>query len=706
MFNVYDKSETNFNTDGKGELIHFTDRPIVTERPGYLELRFQYDMNGLNAKWLKKGDYVKTTPNHTQKPIPFYIHTCEPDTVSETVEVEARAKPIQDVMDRSIPEYEFGGVPLQTALNQAKGLMTAPYTGSLTTDNVRVSVKQKYADSTAYAVLFSDDNSLMKITRSEQEFTTNGIIFRAVRGKKKAAVIRKGSALMQHFKLKYEQTDEFCTRIIPFTTVMSDYLNEKDERKTNKSKEYGTPIVSPAVEKYGLPVVTRYVEFKNETLEERKKVQVKRKRKPTKRKRKTPYTTPDTKEKILYQYKYEDIEDLNDDAEDFFEKHPSVAYEKITATLDMAAMDATTDTFFGMYDTVEVYSEKYDIDVELRVEEVEWNPLTEQVVRVKFTNDYDSVKLAERLLNEGRPSSHTLSVQSEERNFEYNLLNYIEDADGRHIMYHLTELPDPNDYEIGDIVFLDNGGKTEIWEKAETGWVRTMSGEVSDEVRREIEKVKEEVDNAKVSLTEWKETDLPALLSDIKRLDDSQKLSIGLIGNDNTMIYTKNRIQEELDTRKPVTITVEQGSITIRHNGSGFTTGQQYTLAGVTRFVERPHRSFLVRTRRGGSQIPTEVVMQPKNQHYPTLTKTGGDVTFDKVYLDDYRLTCHAEGYYPVVVRVDVTETSTSHSIELEPLIEHVNVSVEGDMNRVTVQNPVMKVQAVPSTTHIEWRLE
>lgn len=56
MFNVYDKSETNFNTDGKGELIHFTDRPIVTERPGYLELRFQYDMNGLNAKWLKKGD--------------------------------------------------------------------------------------------------------------------------------------------------------------------------------------------------------------------------------------------------------------------------------------------------------------------------------------------------------------------------------------------------------------------------------------------------------------------------------------------------------------------------------------------------------------------------------------------------------------------------------------------------------------------------
>lgn len=58
------------------------------------------------------------------------------------------------------------------------------------------------------------------------------------------------------------------------------------------------------------------------------------------------------------------------------------------------------------------------------------------------------------------------------------------------------------------------------------------------------------------------------------------------------------------------------------------------------------------------------------------------------------------------MVRVDVTETSTSHSIELEPLVDHVNVSVEGDMNRVTVQNPVMKVQAVPSTTHIEWRLE
>lgn len=691
MMFVYDKSNTNFNTEGKGALVNFTERPIVTERPGYLEIRFQYDMNGLNSQWLKKGNYIKVTPNHTQEAIPFYIYLCEPDTVSELIEVTARAKTLQDLMDRSIPEHEFGGVPLQSALDQAKGLMTASYEGRMTTDNVRVSVKQKYEDATALYILFTSDQSVMKITRSEQEITAAGFVFRATRGKRKAAVIRKGDSLMQHFKLKYEQTDEFCTRVIPFTTVMSDYLNEKEERKTNKSKEYGTPILSPNVDKLGLPVVTRYVEFKNETLDERKIVKVKRKRKPTKRKRKTPYTTPDTKDKILYQYKYEDVEDLNDEAEDFFTEHPSVAMEKITATLDMVAMNAATDTYFGLYDTVEVYSEKYDIDVELRVEEVEWDPLAEQVVRVKFSNDSESVKQAEQQLNEGKPSSQTLSVQSEERNFSYNLVNYIEDSDGRHIMFHLTELPNPDDYEIGDIVFLENGGKTEIWEKEETGWVRTLSGDVSEEVMRELAKANERAEELRKQFEKIKIPDgmtLEQMADYITKLNEQQRTTIKAIGNDANMIYTLNRIQEEVVTRNPVTISVEAGKLVLRHNGSGFTAGEEYNLSFTMEEVERPHKPEGVRIKNGNGKA-FSVVMKPTNESY--LTKAGDgaegqEVSFSKVYYDEYYATMRVAGHLPLVVKITIDDNQQDvYTMTLIESADYLESLIDGHINQITV---------------------
>ncbi len=57
--------------------------------------------------------------------------------------------------------------------------------------------------------------------------------------------------------------------------------------------------------------------------------------------------------------------------------------------------------------------------------------VTEQVVQVKFTNDYDSVKLAERLIT--RVDHLLIPCRCNRKNGTLNTtMNYIEDADGRH----------------------------------------------------------------------------------------------------------------------------------------------------------------------------------------------------------------------------------------------------------------------------------
>lgn len=486
MITIYDKNATSFHTDGLGVLIDFVHEPEVTERHGYLECKFTYLLSGQHAQYVAQGYHVKMAPNDRQAPLPFTIYEAEPDYVAETIEVLARVKIANDIHNRSIPYMKFENVPLNTVLNQLKNSMRTAIDYRQTTD-VTVTISAEFEEMNAYEALISHEQSVLNRSGAQLIFYENGLSFQQVRGRKKVAIIRKESALLKKMAIRYNR-DSLVTCIIPYTTLMNDSVVDGEhgrERKTTEQKVYGTPVISPNIQRYGLPEVTRYVEYRNESVSKREE-------------------QGDKDRKIeLNNYKYQTTADLDQAASRFFVENAGIDSEKIVADLEMYGFYDAELTNFGLYDTIEFYSAKYDVDIELKVAETVYQPLTNRVVKVVFEQDVLTIQQAQNSLNDGKVSGSKLSERIQQENVKYNqhnqMINFIDKLDGTRLNF-VSELPNPEDSSEGDIVFLDKGDKGEIWEFKEGAWHRKLSSELDEEINQRLSALDTQLSEANLNL--------------------------------------------------------------------------------------------------------------------------------------------------------------------------------------------------------------
>lgn len=335
---IYEPLSQSINTDGLGTLVQFVDDPKVTETEGSdCILEFSYLMDGQCANYLKRDYVIASKINNRQVIQPFVIIESEPDYIDRIIYVTARHKTFSDLSDRVVPELKIPNMSVQNALNRVKQHIQTPAPNIRMVGSGTQTFSAEYKEMTANALLFSDKNSLLKASHSELLLMDGGFTFTPQRGRKNALQISKGNSLIKKLAVTHDRED-VVTQIIPTTTLMNDYAKRGERgnysRDTKKEKVYGKPVTSKMIDR-GYPVITRFVEYRNEKLDdEYNETVVVEKATNDKEKDKTVE---------LNHYEFEKVEQLDEVAKKYFTENQGVDQEKITASLDVIPSGALTD---------------------------------------------------------------------------------------------------------------------------------------------------------------------------------------------------------------------------------------------------------------------------------------------------------------------------------------------------------------------------
>lgn len=273
-----------------------------------------------------------------------------------------------------------------------------------------------------------------------------------------------------------------------------------------------------------------------------------------------------------------------------------------------------------------------------------------------------------------------------------------------------NEQPANVEHKVGDVWFQKNGPYKRMYIWNGTTWELQFDSEDTASIRTQLTEAQKDTEALKEQVKAFKVPEsmtLEQMADYIQRLNEQQRTTIKAIGNDASTIYTENRIQEEVVTKNPVTITLEEGKLVIRHNGSGFTAGEDYNLSFTMEEVERPHHPNGV-TVRNKQLVPFTVTMVPNNRHY--LTKAGeareakGTVKLDKVYYDTYTVTMRAEGYLPAVFTVKVgRDQQPDYTFSLTEVADYLESAIYGTVNMLAVEcEPVSAFIVLDNYTE-EW---
>ena len=349
---------------------------------------------------------------------------------------------------------------------------------------------------------------------------------------------------------------------------------------------------------------------------------------------------------------------------------PSMTFKTSTAYLKGARIG----------NTVRVIDTNRHLDYETRVFEIKWN---------RIDNSSTDVKLGDQTnVSEG---AKTLQLKQELENkmtggIIQRVINYLPSADGKNTNWYtdfdpISKAETKGKVRIGDTWYQpDPTDESETIVKVWTGelWKELYRTKGWTDVEREQAELKKRAKALEVQLETVEGAKLPEMVKRIEALDDQAKLSVGIIGNDKEQIYSANRIPVEIDTSQDVLVRFEDGKLTFTHNGSGFTPGQPYTLAGINRFVERPYSKLSI-IGTGGMTVTAK----PDNAKYPTRGGSGAYVSIPKAYHDKYTVTAVAPGLVPRVYQVQVDKPIVVQVNQTAP-VAHELVEVDGPINKIT----------------------
>ncbi|MBR7928457.1 hypothetical protein KBI51_09800 [Aerococcaceae bacterium zg-ZUI334] len=581
---LFEKNTKSFNGQGLGALVDLVEDVEVTETVrGFFELKFTYALNGLLADEIKEEAYVQTRVNEIQEDyLAFRIYEVEPDYIEHIIHVQARLAILDDMRNTTVigRSYELAEI--------VSGVLAPLLPNYRVTGSAENQFLATREDDTVFNLMF-DEEGLITQNKITPWYIDGGIVLNRDRGNKHDVLTQEN--YLEKFTVN-KKRQSMVTQIIPYTTTRTDVLtpaeNDRYNRETIETKVYGDMITSNKVADLGYPIVTRFMEFKNEVAEELEK--------------------GDTK---YNRYKFESVDDLNAVTGGFFTENPGVDEYDITATVETLGLTIDEYKVIGslnLYDIVTFYIQEYDLEIDLMVVEKTFNASTGWTSRLVFESNSETLQRAGQRVNAQAPDSRELSRMLQDNNFMNQMQNYILGEDGKKRWYTDT-LPDPSKAKEGDVVFLKKDGKVSIWVFKDGEWVeelplnfeqiiedkfkdietsiKTTEAEIEKIHARneeELEKFREELKSLDLSeekieaITKKINLELPdfdALKSQIESVRESSRVNAEMIGSDGKTRYSKNILIGEVDRKLLFT----DDHITIEANDGGFKKGQTYTIS-------------------------------------------------------------------------------------------------------------------------------
>lgn len=458
---LYNGNETDFTGNGIAVLSEALSCEAREVRNGEFELTLEYPVDGPWFKEIIEQRILRAKPNDKDDLHNFRIYNVTKGSNGESVIAQAATK-TNDLGGNLVKRLQVTDVTAQAALTAMKGSLVEPTIYNFVSD-ITTKGTTLWEMRNPLNCIVGEEGSLVDIWGGEVKRTDTTIYLYSRRGIDKVTRIRPRKG-MTGFSMK-TSTASVVTRIQPFAAY-------RDEENDKDVTVIGTIVESPRKGDYAfskiLPV--QYTENADGT----------------------PITT---------------VAQLDALAKNYFTEHPTIDKPKVEVSADLIALADTTyyDKFkkletIGLTDTIEVYVPKYGIDVELKITELVYNVLTEQVISLKAGDTsstfYESNKYEYGYeVNQLKKYIYTV---------ENGLRNYVQiSANGKNTIFRGYTEPDKSISHEGDLWFKELGnGEQEIWIFDGTYWQPVVTAGINEELAAKLAEAQEAIDAAEKSLAD------------------------------------------------------------------------------------------------------------------------------------------------------------------------------------------------------------
>ena len=194
---------------------------------------------------------------------------------------------------------------------------------------------------------------------------------------------------------------------------------------------------------------------------------------------------------------------VSSEALTYFDENPNVDIPNIKIEVDMVPLQDTTAwertiikalVDIQLCDTVDVYVPKLDVDITLKISEVEYDSLRERILKIVATSDgKDSSTLADVQRAEWKDLTRK-EIDASVDYFKGSINTIMESANGKNRNFYGPDEPPSEGLKENDMWFKDIGaGETEMYRYDGTQWVLVMPANFTEMINNQIDDIMNEV---------------------------------------------------------------------------------------------------------------------------------------------------------------------------------------------------------------------
>ena len=333
---LYKGDEQTFLHNGLGQLTEATSAIVTEVANGKLELEITYPVSGRLKNSISDHMLIKAKPNSVDEPHVFRIYSHTLDTETQTITISAHSKS-NDLGNNLVKNVKVTGHTPQQAMNIMKANLVEPTEYDFISD-ITTTSSTEWVNRNPLNCIAGESGSLVHYWGGEIKRDNRTIYLYRRRGNDNVAVIREGKDL-GGVSIEYS-TKGMVTKIIPFRT----YLTEDAETEIT---EYGTPVESKYVGNYPIKYIAA-VDYSNES-------------------------------------GVTNLQTMNAKASRYFTENNGIDKPNINVNVDLVDLSESPEyeKFKSLenkqlFDTLTIYSKKFDINIEAKVNTLVYDSLGEK----------------------------------------------------------------------------------------------------------------------------------------------------------------------------------------------------------------------------------------------------------------------------------------------------------------------------------------
>lgn len=194
---------------------------------------------------------------------------------------------------------------------------------------------------------------------------------------------------------------------------------------------------------------------------------------------------------------------VSSEALTYFDENPNVDIPNIKIEVDMVPLQDTTAyeraiikalVDIQLCDTVDVYVPKLDVDITLKVSEIEYDSMRERILKIVATSDgKDSSTLADVQRAEWKDLTRK-EIDASVDYFKGSINTIMESANGKNRNFYGPDEPPSEGLKENDMWFKDiGGGETEMYRYDGTQWILVMPANFTEMINNQIDDIMNEV---------------------------------------------------------------------------------------------------------------------------------------------------------------------------------------------------------------------